>query len=410
MESSYQDSMEVDESVDSVLVSTIPQSAADVTVSSKSRDDLYELVLAQQEQLATLQSQLNSFLKHQSAQQDEEKMKEDKRKEETKKEEEEISSLQERQSQQLNTLQLQVEEFMRSSKTEFHSSSQCDNTDTVTPTFQSIAVNTGESLFWPDYKTSGSNTSANTNKLTTNNIACTQQQKVQNKTYTNQQHNTESDQQSCKGPKRQRNEEDDTSVASNGYSGIVQVSSPSLSICSADIGSCVFEDSANSSQSISSSFKEVDMPMFDESPDTGSGSVLFQARNKRDWNTSPVLGESASMLYEVRDARADADKCSNEEEPCGSDTIANEEFYSRVMSQVQKLIEAQNISVSSTDESSSDAGVVVEEIDSATNSFSESSSTKYADDEVEDASNVRDHPLKTGCIYSLSRTNTLSLY
>ena len=64
------------------------------------------------------------------------------------------------------------------------------------------------------------------------------------------------------------------------------------------------------------------------------------------------------------------------------------------MSQVQKLIEAQNISVSSTDESSSDAGVVVEEVDSETNSFSENSSTKYADDEVEDASNVRDVTMK----------------
>ena len=79
-------------------------------------------------------------------------------------------------------------------------------------------------------------------------------------------------------------------VECNGSSGNGRMSSPSLpDIHADDISNSMFEDTANSSQSVSSSLKEVDMPVYDDSHDACS-SPLHKKKNKLDWDSSPMLG------------------------------------------------------------------------------------------------------------------------
>jgi len=115
-----------------------------------------------------------------------------------------------------------------------------------------------------------------------------------------------------------------------------------------DLDSSLFNNSASSYSTIASSLQAVDLPMYDESQEERQDTPKSNPFSLADWEKSPQLGESASMLIEEQ-AKKQRPKQVVLEEAIKEDIIEEEaqqrmllenqdEFYDQMMAQVQQMI------------------------------------------------------------------------
>lgn len=284
-----------------------------------SKTDLYNLVLAQQEQLTNLQTQLQLFMNHQKV--NEESSEKAVNAEEIKKD---VRNIQEQQQEQLNHLQQQLELFL-------HQPTPMPTTDISTQcsiaknTFSaSIGVNTGESLLMAGNDATSS---------VVNNF-----EKISELKYGGDKKKCLC----CQHCHRKKRKESSKSKETPGNTA-KNFHTPSLSeLVSEDIDGSMFNDTASSIRTIASSLKGVDIPVFDDSQEECVSPEKTKVLQSK-WETSPMLGESASMVAE--EERNMPSEVSNEEQVMisESDMPGTQEFYSQMMEQVQKMMAAQNI-------------------------------------------------------------------
>lgn len=274
----------------------------------------------------------------------------DKKKKEEKEEEEsnEIRNMQLMQQKQLQDLQQQVQLFLQTSppnKSVPTSESSVQCSPPSPPLLSSIGVNTGRSLLWP-----------------TENLAITQsdtalrgtQQAVLPKALkANEKKKTRKWCKCCQHCDRTLSSKS-IPTPSNMSSQLSQsqlldaddeVEMSTLSeMQSEDIPS--INDTADSNHTMASSLQRVDLPVFDgtreEAEEISETPIKHRSRDD-EWDKSPELGESASVLQQQK-------QLENEVE---TNLLNNKEFYQQMMSQVHKLIKAQhhsNVSDENTDQ------------------------------------------------------------
>jgi len=106
------------------------------------------------------------------------------------------------------------------------------------------------------------------------------------------------------------------------------------------------------SQSITSTLRGVDLPVFEDSQQESPVKNTFSSKTTtNEWEKSPQLGESASVLIEkqrrLEENEEEFDETQEEQEEDNErkteeNLLNNKEFYQQMMAQVQKLIKAQD--------------------------------------------------------------------
>ncbi|XP_065681790.1 SCL-interrupting locus protein isoform X3 [Hydra vulgaris] len=267
-------------------------------------DLLLELVISQQKQLADLQSQLTLFLNNEKSQKVAEK---------NNSVDETIKAVQIKQQEQLDDLQKKLQLFLDSASSKSTSSIenigvQCNM---VSPEKISTATNTGSSLLCEEASTTN-NTKKN---ICPHCCSCSRKKSLRHSHSIGKRNSLQNNNSMFLSADLSDLKKDDIQVALNntGTSGVT----------------------------LASSLQAVDLPVFDD----GQDSCVSQ--NSDEWNRSPMLGESASMLIDQQNQLNAVKK--QAESVIENDTGSyNNHFYSQMMEHVKQMICAQNISVSSS--------------------------------------------------------------
>ncbi|XP_066930576.1 SCL-interrupting locus protein homolog [Clytia hemisphaerica] len=356
---------------------------------SKEKDELYKLLYQQQSQLTALQNQLQVFMNHQEKlselskkRSEEEKESEEEgqkkvRHDEERKETQTLMEMQNAQQNQLQELQKQVQVFLEATNNQqkqqqeeeerktisVETSVQCSTTPPAIPSppsppLISTGVNTGRSLLWPtenlaitqsDTSLRGTQQAVLPNSSTkpahdvkrlsnnNNNKPCpccrNHFEKMSHPSYNDHKlpaPPTPPHRSTTTAPMAVPDDSsfhDDTQTSS--VSDLQTVDIPSIN------------NTTDTSQSITSTLSKVDMPVFEENsqqetPTKNNG----MADLTNEWERSPQLGESASMLVEKR--RREEQQHDDEDTVVEENLLNNKQFYQQMMNQVQKLIIAQS--------------------------------------------------------------------
>ncbi|XP_065644903.1 SCL-interrupting locus protein homolog isoform X9 [Hydra vulgaris] len=267
-------------------------------------DLLLELVLSQQKQLADLQSQLTLFLNNEKSQKVAEK---------NNSVDETIKAVQIKQQEQLDDLQKKLQLFLDSALSKSTSSIenigvQCNM---VSPEKISTATNTGSSLLCEEATTTN-NTKKN---ICPHCCSCSRKKGLRH---------------SHSIGKRNSLQNNDSIFLSADLSDLKK-----------DDIQIALNNTGTSGVTLASSLQAVDLPVFDD----GQDSCVSQ--NSDEWNRSPMLGESASMLIDQQNQLNAVKK--QVDNVIENDTASyNNHFYSQMMEHVKQMMCAQNISVSSS--------------------------------------------------------------